>query len=91
MAGNIVTLTTDFGYSDHYVGAMKGAILNVNPEAKLVDISHDVRPYDVLEGAFAIAQVYQYFPPRARARPLLGTLASDAPHGTNFLESVLRA
>ncbi len=64
MAGNIVTLTTDFGHSDHYVGAMKGAILNVNPEAKLVDICHDVRPYDVLEGAFAIAQAYQYFPPR---------------------------
>lgn len=64
MAGNIVTLTTDFGHSDHYVGAMKGAILNVNPEAKLVDICHDVRPYDILEGAFAIAQAYQYFPPR---------------------------
>ena len=64
MAGNIVTLTTDFGHSDHYVGAMKGAILNVNPEAKVVDICHDVRPYDILEGAFAIAQAYQFFPPR---------------------------
>jgi S-adenosylmethionine hydrolase len=37
-----ITLTTDLGTSDHYVGAMKGAILSVNPEAALVDISHHV-------------------------------------------------
>ena len=64
MAGSIVTLTTDFGHSDHYVGVMKGVILNVNPEVKLIDLCNDIRPYDVLEGAFAIAQAYRYFPPR---------------------------
>ncbi|MBI4460977.1 MAG: SAM-dependent chlorinase/fluorinase [Acidobacteria bacterium] len=64
MTRSIVTLTTDFGSSDHYVGAMKGVILNINPEAEVVDICHDLRPYDVLEGAFAIAQAYRYFPPR---------------------------
>lgn len=64
MARSIVTLTTDFGLSDYYVGVMKGVILNVNPEVDLVDICHDIRAYDVLEAAFAIAQAYRYFPPR---------------------------
>ena len=63
LARSIVTLTTDFGSSDYYVGVMKGVILNVNPEAEIVDICHDIRAYDVLEGAFAIAQAYSYFPP----------------------------
>ncbi|OFW43326.1 MAG: hypothetical protein A3J28_13090 [Acidobacteria bacterium RIFCSPLOWO2_12_FULL_60_22] len=64
MARPIITLTTDFGNSDHYVGALKGVILNINPEVCLVDICHDLRAYDVLDGALAIAQVYRYFPPR---------------------------
>lgn len=64
MARSIITLTTDFGLTDHYVGTMKGVILNINPEAALVDICHDIRPYDLLEGAFAISQAYRYYPPR---------------------------
>lgn len=63
MTGSIVTLTTDFGLSDYYAGVMKGVILNVNPAVNVVDICHDIRAYDVLEGAFAIAQSYRYFPP----------------------------
>jgi len=62
LSHNIVTLTTDFGSSDHSVGVMKGVILSVNPDAEIVDICHDIRPYDVLEGALAIAQAYSYFP-----------------------------
>ena len=64
MARGIVTLTTDFGSSDAFVGAMKGVILAVNPEVELVDISHDIRPYDVMEAAYVVAQAYRYFPPR---------------------------
>lgn len=64
MPRNIITLTTDFGYSDHYVGVLKGVILGISPEAQIVDICHDLRPYDVLDGAFAIAQAYRYFPAR---------------------------
>jgi S-adenosylmethionine hydrolase len=60
----IVTLTTDFGSSDPYVGIMKGVILGINPDAQLVDLCHDIRPYDVLEAAYAVAQAYRYFPPR---------------------------
>jgi hypothetical protein len=58
----IVTLTTDFGLNDHYVGTMKGVILDVNPDAKIVDICHSVQAYDVLDGALTISQAYNYFP-----------------------------
>jgi len=58
----IVTLTTDFGLNDHFVGAMKGVILDIVPEAAIVDISHAVQAFDVLDGALAISQAYAYFP-----------------------------
>ena len=58
----VVTFTTDFGTTDHYVGAMKGVILNVNPSTQLVDITNSVQAYDVLDGAIAISQAYKYFP-----------------------------
>ena len=60
----IVTLTTDFGLNDHFVGALKGVILNIAPEAKIVDICHTVQAFDILDGALALAQSYSYFPPR---------------------------
>jgi len=58
----IITLTTDFGYDDAYVAAVKGAILNINPEASIVDISHSVRPQDILHAAFILSVAYRYFP-----------------------------
>lgn len=58
----IITLTTDFGLNDHFVGAMKGVILEIVPEAAIVDISHAVQAFDVLDGAIAISQTYSYFP-----------------------------
>ena len=57
-----ITLTTDFGTNDHFVGAMKGVILEIVPEAAIVDISHAVQPFDVLDGALTISQAYAYFP-----------------------------
>jgi S-adenosyl-L-methionine hydrolase (adenosine-forming) len=60
----IITLTTDYGTSDHLVGAMKGVILNIHPEVDIVDITHDVLQHDILDGALAIGQAYKYFPPR---------------------------
>ncbi len=57
-----VTLTTDFGTNDHFVGAMKGVILEIVPDAQIVDISHAVQPFDVLDGALTISQAYSYFP-----------------------------
>ena len=62
MAKAIVTLTTDFGLSDHYAGTMKGVILGICPQAQIVDISHEVAPFGIAEGAYLIAQAYRYFP-----------------------------
>ena len=60
----IVTLTTDFGLNDHFVGVLKGVILNIVPDANIVDICHTVQAFDILDGALALAQSYLYFPPR---------------------------
>ncbi|MGA2967298.1 MAG: SAM-dependent chlorinase/fluorinase [Terriglobales bacterium] len=57
-----ITLTTDFGLNDHFVGAMKGVILEIAPDAQIVDISHAVQPFDILDGALTISQAYSYFP-----------------------------
>src|SRR5512143_20875 len=65
MAIPIITLTTDFGLADHYVGAMKGVILGLCPDARIVDISHEVEPFAISEGAFVIAQAYRAFPENA--------------------------
>lgn len=62
MVRPIVTLTTDFGLLDHFVGAMKGVILSRCPQAQIVDISHEVTPFAISEGAFVIAQAWRYFP-----------------------------
>lgn len=58
----IVTLTTDFGLSDHFVGAMKGVMLGINPSLQFVDISHQVTSHDVFDGAMTIGLSYSYFP-----------------------------
>ncbi len=58
----IITLTTDFGLNDHFVGTIKGVILDIAPEVELVDICHSVQAFDVLDGALTIAQAYSYFP-----------------------------
>lgn len=59
----IVTLTTDFGLEDAYVGIMKGVILSRFASAVLVDLSHHIPPQHILQGAFVVEQAYQHFPP----------------------------
>ena len=58
----IITLTTDFGTSDAYVGVMKGVILGINPDVQVIDITHAIPPQDVHEGAFLIHSAHRYFP-----------------------------
>lgn len=58
----IVTLTTDFGIKDHYVGAMKGAMLSINPDVVIVDITHQIPPQNIFSGALALRNFYRYFP-----------------------------
>jgi S-adenosylmethionine hydrolase len=62
MRPSIITLLTDFGTKDHYVASMKGVILSINPRSTLVDITHQVSPQDIREGAFLLANTYSYFP-----------------------------
>ena len=64
MTNPVVTLTTDYGTSDHLVGVLKGVILRIAPNATIVDINHHVAPFDLLDGALTIAAAYRYFPPR---------------------------
>ena len=58
----IITLLTDFGLKDPYVASMKGVILSINPQCTLVDITHQISPHDIIEGAFTLAQTYSTFP-----------------------------
>jgi S-adenosylmethionine hydrolase len=58
----VITLLTDFGTQDAYVGSMKGVILGLNPEVALVDLTHDLPPQDVMAGALVLAAAAPYFP-----------------------------
>ncbi len=58
----VITLMTDFGTSDHFVGVMKGVILNINPKVRIVDITHAIPPQDVHGAAFIVNSTYRYFP-----------------------------
>jgi S-adenosyl-L-methionine hydrolase (adenosine-forming) len=64
LARPIITLITDYGTNDHLVGAMKGVILGINPEVQIVDITHGVIPFDLLDAALAVGNSYSYFPLR---------------------------
>jgi S-adenosylmethionine hydrolase len=102
--GAIITLTTDFGLSDGYVAAMKGVVLGINPEARLVDICHSIRPQDVSQAAFVLSTAWEYFPRRTvhlvvvdpgvgteRKAIILRTPAADfvAPDGPGFKAVVI--
>jgi S-adenosylmethionine hydrolase len=59
----IITLLTDFGEQDGFIGMMKGVILSIAPQVTLVDITHQVEPQDIRQGAFLLAQAASFFPP----------------------------
>jgi len=61
---SIITLLTDFGQRDYFVGAMKGVILSINPDANIVDISHEIPPQDIEAAAFNLLSCYEDFPTR---------------------------
>lgn len=58
----VIALLSDFGTRDHYVGTMKGVILGICPDVTLVDVTHEIAPHDVLEGALELAASYKFFP-----------------------------
>ena len=73
----IITLTTDFGAADHYVGAVKAAILSVSTSIAIVDITHEVSQHDIMEAGWILSNAFAVFPPRtihvAVADPGVGT------------------
>jgi S-adenosylmethionine hydrolase len=62
MSGPAISLLTDFGLTDAYLGVMKGVVLETNPRATLIDLTHNVPPQDVLQGAFLLGTAWRYFP-----------------------------
>lgn len=59
----VVTLITDYGTQDYYAGALKGVILRIAPEARVVDITHDIEPHNVWHGAVVLWQTWSWYPP----------------------------
>jgi hypothetical protein len=59
----IITLITDYGWRDYYVGAIKGVVLGIAPQANLVDITHDIEPHNVANAAFVLRHALPFYPP----------------------------
>jgi len=64
MSESIISLTTDFGLEDAFVGIMKGIILRINPEVRIVDLCHEIPAGQILEASFVAGSAYKYFPER---------------------------
>ncbi|MDG2193307.1 MAG: SAM-dependent chlorinase/fluorinase [Polaribacter sp.] len=62
---SLITLTTDFGTKDHFVGAVKGAIYSELPDAKIVDITHQISPFNITETAYILKNSYKSFPEKS--------------------------
>ncbi|MEO0226149.1 MAG: SAM-dependent chlorinase/fluorinase, partial [candidate division WOR-3 bacterium] len=58
----IITLLTDFGQKDWFVAAMKGEILKINPQVRIIDITHEIQPHNIKSAAFVLWSVYKNFP-----------------------------
>ena len=69
----VIALMTDFGLSDGYTGVMKGVIVNITPEAHIIDITHAIDPQNILSGAWILASVYRYFPGFETSSPSQGS------------------
>jgi S-adenosylmethionine hydrolase len=63
LAKPIITLTTDFGLKDPFVGLVKGVILRINPEAEIIDITHNISKHNIFEASQIISMSCRYFPP----------------------------
>jgi hypothetical protein len=59
---SIITLTTDYGLKDHFVGALKGKLLSEYPECTIIDLSHDIDPFNTFEASYIISAAYSSFP-----------------------------
>ena len=67
----VIALLTDFGLQDHYVGVMKGVIYNIAPEARIVDIGHDIYAGNIIQAAYILMVSYSYLPEKTIKQGLL--------------------
>lgn len=86
LRNKVITLTSDFGTRDWFVGVMKGVIASHAPEAKVIDISHDVESFDILAGAYVINSAYAFFPAGS-----IHVAVIDPTVGTNRQPVLIRA
>ncbi|MBN1354705.1 SAM-dependent chlorinase/fluorinase [bacterium] len=62
MPNPVISLITDFGNKQHLVGSMKGVIAGINPEAEVIDVTHEISPFDIVQAAFVLQSIINYFP-----------------------------
>jgi S-adenosyl-L-methionine hydrolase (adenosine-forming) len=74
----LITFMSDFGMSDHYVAAVKAKILSINPSLRIIDISHEIEPFNLAHGAFVLKSVYKDFP-----KGTINLVALDDHSGSN--------
>ena len=60
----LITLMTDFGLSDPFVGVMKGVILRIVPNAEIIDLTHEIEPQNIIQAAWVLKSSHSYFPPK---------------------------
>lgn len=78
---NIITLTTDWGLKDYYIGAVKGKIYSLMPQVNVVDISHHIQPFDMEEASYVLKNSFPYFPEKTIHIVGINSIAStDTPH-----------
>ena len=68
MDAPLLVFTTDFGTADPYAGIMRGVVLGINPQARLMDLTHQISPQNIAQASFVLGNSYRYFPPEAIPR-----------------------
>ncbi len=80
---SIITLTTDFGTKDHFVAKIKGAIMSDTPEVAVVDITHQISPFNIMETAYVIENSYKHFP--EKTIHIIGVDSEKTPENTHLV------
>tara|TARA_Y100000739_G_C20612576_1_gene469607 strand:+ start:2837 stop:3670 length:834 start_codon:yes stop_codon:yes gene_type:complete len=80
---SIITLTTDFGTKDHFVAKIKGAIMSDTPEVAIVDITHQISPFNIMETAYVIENSYKHFP--EKTIHIIGVDSEKTPENTHLV------
>ncbi len=84
---NLITLTTDYGFGNHYAGIVKGVILSNSPDAKIIDITHIIEPFNFTQASFIFKNCYKYYPKKTiHIIDVLSQETAVSPHVVIFHE-----